>query len=396
MPKVKAKLSKGEIVLNPATTQQYRKRLEEMNKEGMIARNMGGVAAYRANGGAVSYNADGGEPVVKPTFMEQVKANPGAIDNLGASLVSIGQRDFKGASEALSRRPEVDKSAVKRGEQDAKNLEGIQTLGKLSAKAYGLVDLAGTAIVAKHQIAASWNDWYRVQAQIPYVNQGVEALKHSMDEGIAQDFREWTDGNPEEGKSFAILERVVTTLTTTALDALGPGPKTDFDFIVAGRTVANLEGRPTQIKATLKDAVDVANEKLVALGETPIELVETPDVAVSIDADLGVSISTPDGDGDEEASSLLPDALEAGQKFTSEGATGISNYDTFEKDSKAWVRVTDTLSTGGEYELFYDKYTKTWYIEGSTGKTTLTPTISEPTEVASNGTSGNNNGLIAI
>ena len=54
MPKLPVKLTRNEIVVPPHVYQQYAERLEAMNKEGMLARSQGGVAAYRANGGAVS------------------------------------------------------------------------------------------------------------------------------------------------------------------------------------------------------------------------------------------------------------------------------------------------------------------------------------------------------
>ena len=44
--------------------------------------------------------------------------------------------------------------------------------------------------------------------------------------------------------AYENLKSVSTEMTTSALDALGPGPKTDFDFIVAERSIANLEGTP--------------------------------------------------------------------------------------------------------------------------------------------------------
>ena len=108
MAKVPVKLTRGEIVLPPRVAQQYRQRLEEMNREGLLARNMGGVAAYK-HGGMVHGYQEGGE--VNP-FVQQQNQDRLAHDaqeerrarssRYGAGLVHIGSNDFIGASNALA------------------------------------------------------------------------------------------------------------------------------------------------------------------------------------------------------------------------------------------------------------------------------------------------------
>ena len=109
------------------------------------------------------------------------------------------------------------------------------------------------------------------------MNQGAGALDKAKDDGIRIDFNRWQQDNPDAAKAYGVLERTVTQLTTGALEALGPGPKTDIDFIVAGRTVADLEGSPVKIKATLADGVAVANRKLKKIMQPQIEFTTTPD-----------------------------------------------------------------------------------------------------------------------
>ena len=332
MTKIPVKLTRGEIVVPPQVYQQHKARIEEMNRQGLLARQNGGVVNYRANGG------------VTERFLGQ-DVPQGSIGKLGSAFVNIGQRDFKGASEALATTP-AERKARQAATSEA---EAIRNMGEMSKKAYNLVDVAGRAIVAHQKITAEWNDWYRLQAKIPYVNQGVEALKYSMDEGITQDFRQWIDKNPEEGKQFAVLQRIVTTLTTSALDALGPGPKTDFDFIVAGRTVADLSGRPSQIKATLADAVKVANQQLTKLGQPTIEFAETPDVpvdpaTVKTESSTGESVAL---GGSEEEVTATSDSIEAG--MTAKDSSG-NIYTIVEVDGKAVARNSDY----GDYELFWD------------------------------------------
>ena len=99
MPKIPVKLTRNEIVVPPQVYMANRDRLEAMNREGMLARNMGGVAAYRANGGTV-------EPPANTERFLGADVPRGAVNKLGQSLVAIGQRDFKGASEAFAKGPE--------------------------------------------------------------------------------------------------------------------------------------------------------------------------------------------------------------------------------------------------------------------------------------------------
>ena len=96
MPRVPVKLTRGEIVLPPSVARQYRQRLEEMNAMGLQARAAGGVVAYLQPGGEVPE-----QPTGTQKFLGQ-NVPTGAIGKLGQSLVSIGQRDFKGASDALA------------------------------------------------------------------------------------------------------------------------------------------------------------------------------------------------------------------------------------------------------------------------------------------------------
>lgn len=74
----------------------------------------------------------------------------------------------------------------------------------------------------------------------------------------------------ESFDAYSLLVSAVTNLTTVALKAQGPGPKTDFDFIVAARETANLEkGNPSTIRSQLQRLVFNANAEISALGKTP-------------------------------------------------------------------------------------------------------------------------------
>ena len=118
---------------------------------------------------------------------------------------------------------EKDKATA---EEDRKNAEAIRNLGEQAAKAYGFVDAAAQAIYAKEKIITQWNNWYRAQSAIPLVNQGAGALDKAKADGIRIDFNRWQQENPDAASAYGVLERTVTQLTTGALEALGPGPKT--------------------------------------------------------------------------------------------------------------------------------------------------------------------------
>ena len=110
MPKIPVKLSRGEIVVPPQAYQQFRDRLEGMNKEGLLARNMGGVAAYRANGGAV-YRQTGG--AIDPLASARKEDERRRRSQFGAGLVHIGSNDFIGASDALAHKESYEYQADK-------------------------------------------------------------------------------------------------------------------------------------------------------------------------------------------------------------------------------------------------------------------------------------------
>ena len=60
---IPVKLTRNEITIPPQVAQMNRARLEEMNRQGLLARNAGGVVAYKNQGGPVDYSMDSqGDP----------------------------------------------------------------------------------------------------------------------------------------------------------------------------------------------------------------------------------------------------------------------------------------------------------------------------------------------
>ena len=168
---VDAKLAPGEFVMNKEATEANMPALEAMNSQGLAMRNGGMVPGYN-DGGMVQYYdrggrvkallnnpnlssenrkilegmmvegyEDGGE--VEGSFFD--KATNWATDNsdklgkLGKSLVQIGQRDFTGASDALS--PDAVEDDTELSKQDKVNSDMV----KLAEEAHGLLKGAAKA-----------------------------------------------------------------------------------------------------------------------------------------------------------------------------------------------------------------------------------------------------------
>ena len=389
MARIKAKLTKGEKVLPPHVTAANRERLEAMNRIGLMVRNLGGMA-YLKDGGV----ADWDRQVFIRKLLEEVK--PGSLDErilldklgvdpvtykepggvveaptpfyqdnrlgqLGQSLVAIGQRDFKGASAALVPVAGEDDDETK-GE-----VESFTNISNLAQKAQALVDVAAPAIEHYHKRQEVWRQWYQTQAVIPYVNQGIDALRRSMEDGIAADMREFSEEQPRAGDAFAVLKRVVTVLTTDALDALGPGPKTDFDFIVAGRTVADLTGTPSQIKSTLRDAQQLADEKITKAGGKP-PVYDSAKALQNI-REEAAELDTPPANKPEGA----PPADSPGDTPPAFDPNNISNGQVlvdFAGNEYVYDKEADKVSLNGtNYDLYIDPTEDRLYIYGSDGVT---------------------------
>ena len=270
MPKVKAKLSRGEIVLPPqvVSNPQIRARLEEMNKEGLLARNMGGVAAYR-NGGAV-YRQTGG--TIDPFIQQQNTARlahdaqeeqRARRSRYGAGLVHIGSNDFIGASDALAynERPFVESNdpSIKEDEKSNAEKNAIVSLMNKAAKAYSLVDPASPALkYVRDRSEITTVQWAAIFAGIRAggdPKDAIEALTGQADIKLSK-ATEKDEGLAAAEVAYTELKAYLTEMTTVALAAQGSGPKTDFDFIVAERSVANLSSTDASIKNSMKRVID--------------------------------------------------------------------------------------------------------------------------------------------
>ena len=206
MPRVPTKLTRSEIVLPPRVAQQYRDRLEEMNRMGLQAR-----ALHRQAGGGVS-------------FKDWAQQNRGAIGDLGAAFVNIGSGDFKGASAALARDKAAEKGAI---EQKLAELERLRASGQIDQAQYD--SLRGQLLTAKKDSATLKQE----KADADAVQQSEDMVRLAREAGtllqgasIAADFinghrqnlttKEQDELNSAEKNAGSRFKEAATGLISTA------------------------------------------------------------------------------------------------------------------------------------------------------------------------------------
>ena len=206
-----------------------------------------------------------------------------ALSPIGDAAAARGQaeaqyqKDLSGIAQGEQARADAQAAkAEEKAEQDkkdaAKKDEQAQLYRRYSSsaqKALAYVDPASPALDALSKAEAAANAAYATAAVIPIVNQGTAALGQVRENSIHKWMRNWAQKskrNQASYEAFKLLEGSVTELTTTALKAQGPGPKTDFDFVVAARSTADLSATPGAIKKSLQRLITNAGEELTALG----------------------------------------------------------------------------------------------------------------------------------
>ena len=388
MAKIPVKLTRGEIVVSPQVYQQHKARIEAMNKEGLLARNMGGVAAYRAQGGAV-YRQEGG-PATQKFLGQDVPV--GSIGKIGQSLIAIDSRDWKGAADALTpdkidpktkgdiekKLNELDRllasGQITQAQYDRmKNelLQGsssgekkaIQAIVEKAAKSYSLVDPASAALkFVRERLTISTADWATVYAGIAAGGDPSVLLETLTGQADLQ-LTAAAETNPEMAKSeiaYTELKAYLTEMTSKALEAQGGGVKTDFDFEVAERSVANLSSSDASIKNSMKRVLDSAKATASIEGWADFQV---PDLIA------GVKITVDGTDGpDKPDASVTPENLKDGQRFADNAELGPYYY-VYNEEKDVVIQENDNA----EWELGYNKDTKKFYIENWRDTFILTP-----------------------
>lgn len=290
---VDAKLTPGEYVLNKEAVDMFGPQIEQMNQAGLEYRNAGGkvgnqtkmekmmsimgnasmpMAARQA--ASVHYKNMGG-PIYRQTggfanqFQDWRAANPGLLGAIGQDIKTEALNPGTAGTAVSDLRTANAKSAVKSKD----DLKLFTDYSRSAQKALLYVNDAVDALDALNAANVKANAAYATSAVLPVINQGTSALNQVRENAVLQYMRDW-GSKPDNAKSYEaykLLEAAVTELTTTALKAQGPGPKTDFDFVVAARSTADLTATPTAIKKSLERLVVNANEEIKGLGgEVPV------------------------------------------------------------------------------------------------------------------------------
>ena len=228
MARVPVKLTRGEIVLPPGVTQQYRQRLEEMNALGLQARAAGGVVAYRQAGGFIPpelakffQQQGGGAPAPAPRG-----AAPAYADNYGAALVNIGQKEFLGASEALSRREaEEAKGAI---EAKLAELDRLLASGVITQEQYDKMkaDLLSSKTTDEEKEALTKEETIKLAREAGTLLQGA-AQAGDFINGHNQDLttKEQEEVDDAEKGWFAQVSADASALISTAAGAFSQTAK---------------------------------------------------------------------------------------------------------------------------------------------------------------------------
>lgn len=267
---VDAKLTPGEFVMNKEATEMYLPEIQKMNEEGLIARAGGGMVPNYEDGGYVSKlnylmtndpsNAAHWK-AIKETYFQDGSENPitsslnqlpeGSIGKLGQSLVAIGQRDFKGASDALT--PDADPKLTDE-QKDAKAAEKVKkdTLALISEgrSLIGPAAKAGDYIngyikldpKAEKAINADIEEGGWASGVLDKVTKGLAAIGQTAAGAFdatakvrEEALRRWVAANePDSYNSYVQLKNVANKMVFPILEsgALGVNP-TDADVELA-------------------------------------------------------------------------------------------------------------------------------------------------------------------
>lgn len=196
---------------------------------------------------------------------------PGGLGAAGQAFAEVGAAE-RGYQETLSG---IEKDKLAREREDIKaeqskekglkeEINSIHRIIELAASAHNLVNTAVPALTVAQSVA---NSKFLKGVSLAAITQGGDAgaVRDLVQTYILPAVREEVKAGTISSESEIAYTKMVadiTDITTVALKAQGPGPKTDFDFIVAARATANLESSAAAIKASMKRMIDNANSAL--------------------------------------------------------------------------------------------------------------------------------------
>ena len=332
---VPAWLTPGEFVVNKEAMDDPMNAaiVEDINTQGQMVQDQNAIVGQQGLnlGGYVKYYQGGDEVTAAPqqsnTILGGLRdfAGSSAGAAAGQRLALIGAGDLAGAAKVSAADFE------KKPSKDQEELENIKEIAAKSGQAIGYLNVAAQKVGGdkdtENEVSAL--DVARTAGKVSglfdtgsslidqLVGGGTTlALEGDVIDRLVQEkvdiaLQQATDDGKitvEQEAAMQNLIGVTTELTTVALAAQGSGPKTDFDFIVAARSITNLKGSPQAIAANFQRLIDDANKTLVAAGQAtvPTTQFENPsadvlsDSSVVEDEDTAAS-TTPVTLGDEAA-----------------------------------------------------------------------------------------------
>lgn len=199
----------------------------------------------------------------------------GAGAAIGQGLQEAGQAEAQYQQELSqierdeqARQDELAKEKKKEAEKTEAESKTIKDLYNRSNQALQYLEKGWKGLLAFQAASLKANTIFGAAYLIPNVDaSGVEKRQEAYIDAFLR--RQIATGklSEEAASAFTQLRAVTTQLSASALDTLGPGPKTDFDFIVASRTMADLEQTPRVVADSLRRVRQDAQKWLMKLGQ---------------------------------------------------------------------------------------------------------------------------------
>ena len=211
--------------------------------------------------------------------------------NFRSQLQAIGQGEQEAANadnDYYKRLDEIntrETDDIAEQEKEQKKLDAeLKVIKEIRYKAKQAYDLVDTAIPALKVLKDSRKLKKVIDDIVPssgsgILNKGLEvgaifgantsALQFLLDQQADIALNDAVESGTVEQDAATAARNIVsltTQITTQALKAQGPGVKTDFDFVVAERAVANLKDNPETIKSSFKLIIEDADRTLSQAG----------------------------------------------------------------------------------------------------------------------------------
>ena len=374
---VDAKLTPGEFVVNKEAMENPEdaaaveainnkgRAIQQMRGGGIIARGfneggkVGAIERLMANPNLSEANRMALEKVLPEYRKFGGEATPFYKDDrlgqLGESLVAIGQRDFKGASEALRPRESTDDETKSRAQNYRESIDA-------ATKAKQFIDQGASEILDYR--SNNYSDILQ-KALSTYSSESIVALGEAWrgeKEAAIDTVLHGQFAGTKQWNAYEAYIQEIRILQLKARSLVKGGSISDSEAKAAAETIVTGRADAKTIQQQLDTVINRNNEGLKSIDQPAYTSSATAFTVTGnpYQEDKTVNLNS-------EGVEVTPENLQEGQRFTSSDATGTYEYETIVKDGKGYVRTST-----GDYELYYDKGLKQWFIEGSTGKSILT------------------------